>query len=334
MSSRLTFLETHILRLAAAHGVAVPRLTVAGSVLARTAIDADVEALSTVIRALRRAMNDELFGLTTRPVPVGTFDFAMKSALHGRTLGEVLIDLITAAELMYSPPDLHCRMETLGGEVAVCFDNEKDPASALYFVWSFMSTHRGMCWLIDERILLRRVELRRVNNVAQRNDIAKIFQCEVSTAAARNALVFDKGYLGKQICRGLEDLNEYLRRRPLDVLYLPGQDRSLAARVAHLLRQHLESRLALPSAQQLARQLGLAEHKLRRQLGREGLTIQQLRDRVRQSLAAQQLAQTTLGIDAIARSLGYAETNSFYRAFKKWYGQSPQSYRQQHGAIG
>jgi AraC-like DNA-binding protein len=39
------------------------------------------------------------------------------------------------------------------------------------------------------------------------------------------------------------------------------------------------------------------------------------------------LAEPDLAIDDVARSLGYSEPNSFRRAFRKWTGLSPGSYR-------
>jgi AraC-like DNA-binding protein len=234
---------------------------------------------------------------------------------------------MTAAELMYSPPDLHFEVETHDSEVALCFDNRHDPASGLYFVWSFLSTHRGMCWLIDERILLQRVEFRQLK-AAECRDAALIFQCDVVTPASRNALVFDQSYLAKSIGRSLSELKEYLRRRPLDVLYRPGKDLSLAAQVTQQMRQRLSTDRVLPSAAGLAQQLSMAEHSLRRQLAREGATLQRLKDRLRQTLAAELLMAAETDVDELAAALGYTETNSFYRAFKKWFGLSPQKYLQ------
>lgn len=326
MLKRQTFLESRLVELAIRHGIDVSGVNCDESVLARNAPDVEVQALAELIRRLRRRLNDELMGMTARPVPAGTFDISMKAALHARSLNEFLRTLIGAAELMYSPPDLRCTIEVERGEVAITFENAFHPEDDLFFVFGFMVTHRGMCWLVDEQICLLRVELRG-QPAEHLDDLRHIFQCECRLGQRRNALVFSAHYLDAAINRSLPELNEYLDRRPLDVLYIPGKDRSLTHQVLNRLRQALEDRQSLPDARQLCEALQLHAHGLSRQLAREGRTLQGLKDQVRHEVAVRALTQTTTSVEQIALRLGYAEPNSFCRAFKRWTGAPPQAFR-------
>jgi len=332
MLMRRTIVEARILKLARRYGVDTSGIVTRQSLLARTAPDAELEALAQVVRELRRVLNDELLGMTARPVPAGTFDIVMKSALHCRSLGEVLLELIAAAELMYSPPDLHCRIERREDRVAIVYENAHRPDDDFYFAYAAMATHRGMSWLIDERIRLQQAQF-----CSERHrhlpDLQHIFQCPVALAQPRNAIIFDAQYLDAPIRRGAAELQAYLHRRPLDVLYLAGSDRSLAGRVQQRLEQALQDGRGMPELAALAASLGTTTHGLRRQLAREGHTLQQLKDQVRHVAAAQQLRHSTLPVERIAELLGFAEPNSFCRAFKRWAGLAPQAYRRRNPPI-
>ena len=331
--SRRTFVEETLLALAQRAGVCTDDLVDGPSLLAANAAGPQHEIFARIIRETRAAMNDEMLGMTSRPVPFRTFDFAMKSALHCRTLSEFMLELIAAAELMYSPPDLGAFLQIGCGSAAIELRNAHCPDDELYFTQAFMSTHRGMSWLIDERLMLTRIELRAADT-RYLEDLREIFQCEVQLARRRNAIVFDARYLNAPVRRSLEELNGYLQRRPLDVLYMPGVDRSISCSVVRLLREHLLHVHDLPCASFVAAQLGLSGHLLHRRLSSEGTTLQALKDRVRHELAAQKLLQSSLPIEQISGLLGFVETNSFYRAFKKWAGTTPQAYRSQHSQIG
>ncbi|WP_084302359.1 AraC family transcriptional regulator [Bradyrhizobium sp. WSM2254] len=50
-------------------------------------------------------------------------------------------------------------------------------------------------------------------------------------------------------------------------------------------------------------------------------------DQVREQRAIYLLDNTRMSIDAVAEALGFAETASFSRAFKRWKGTPPQRFR-------
>ena len=332
MLDRRSFLEDRILALARRYGVATDGFEDGPSLLAMSAPCAQLQQLARIFREVRAAANDELIGMTGKPVPFGTFDFAMRSALHCGTLSEFVLELISATELMYSPPDLGAFLQIKDGSAAIELRNAHCPDDDFYFAHAFMSTHRGMSWLIDERIMLMRLELC-TRNPAHLDDLRHIFQCEVQFGRRRNAIVFSSQYLDAPICRGLVEMNEYLQRRPLDILYIPGVDRSLTTAILRQLRECLQTARDLPCAGAIAEQLSLSGHLLHRRLAREGTTLRALKERVRHELATQKLVHSNLPIETISGLLGFEETNSFYRAFKKWAGCTPQVYRAQHSSI-
>jgi len=85
----------------------------------------------------------------------------------------------------------------------------------------------------------------------------------------------------------------------------------------------------LPSAADVATHLGLSERTLRRKLDSEGKTFRGLMDEHRRKRAINLLMTEDLPVAQIAEALGYTESASFIRAFKRWTGMSPRQYMQQ-----
>jgi AraC-like DNA-binding protein len=80
---------------------------------------------------------------------------------------------------------------------------------------------------------------------------------------------------------------------------------------------------------QVAKRLHVSERTLRRRLEAESTSFRSVFDEVRDLLAREYLAKTDLTIADIAHLLDYAETVSFRRAFARWNGVTPSTYRQQ-----
>ena len=53
-----------------------------------------------------------------------------------------------------------------------------------------------------------------------------------------------------------------------------------------------------------------------------------MKDELRRDAAVHQLCGTRLSIAEIASALGFQETSAFHRAFKRWTGATPASFRQ------
>jgi AraC-like DNA-binding protein len=84
------------------------------------------------------------------------------------------------------------------------------------------------------------------------------------------------------------------------------------------------------SAAEIAAVFGLRERTLHRRLQAAGTTFREELDRVRKTLSKQLLERTGLPVCDIAHALGYADSSSFIRAFRRWSGTNPSSWRRQN----
>jgi AraC-like DNA-binding protein len=113
-----------------------------------------------------------------------------------------------------------------------------------------------------------------------------------------------------------------------DGLYL---DRDLSAptdffaSVQNILRPHLGAAdLDVAAAAKLC---GFGVDTLNRRLARYDITVSGVLSRLRQEEAERALVNDVQPIGAIARQLGYSDATAFTRAFRKWTGLSPSTFR-------
>lgn len=98
-----------------------------------------------------------------------------------------------------------------------------------------------------------------------------------------------------------------------------------AARVRQwLVEQHGNG---APVAGQAARALAMSERTLHRRLREEDTTYRQVLEGFRHETAVSLLAERRHSIAEVAFLLGYSEISAFYRAFRRWTGQSPAAFR-------
>lgn len=155
------------------------------------------------------------------------------------------------------------------------------------------------------------------------------FGCPIVFSATSDAMVFDRSALDVPFVGA--DGGAF-------ALVVAGMEKKLAegegypalvaeVRVA-IARQLSEGRSSGIAA--VSRRLGTSSRTLQRRLSVAGSTYQQQLDGVRRTLANRLLALTELDSIAIAMLLGFAEPNSFARAFRAWEQTTPNRWRERH----
>ena len=125
--------------------------------------------------------------------------------------------------------------------------------------------------------------------------------------------------------RTQRDLSIFLKNSPADLITIPGEDQTYKARIRSLLIHQKQDILNCPDFDSLAKHFNLGAQTLRRKLNAEGTSYPQIKDDIRKDLAIERLLSNSSSIADIARSLGFSESRSFTRAFKKWTGFRPNS---------
>ncbi len=106
----------------------------------------------------------------------------------------------------------------------------------------------------------------------------------------------------------------------------------LAARVQALLIEKLAS--GEPEPEAVARALGLSLRSLQRRLEEEGTSYKDVLGATRRELACGYLEGGRTSVTEITFLLGFADTSSFARAFRRWTGASPSEWRERSSSTG
>ena len=153
------------------------------------------------------------------------------------------------------------------------------------------------------------------------------FRAPVRWGEARAALVLERRVFDVPLSKADPALLAYFERQAdaLAAAHAADEQQELSARVRRLLVDALPA--GPPSAENVARRLGVSARSLRRRLGDEGTSFQALLESTRSELAQRHLRDPQLTVSEIAFLVGFSELSPFQRAFRRWTGMSPRDFR-------
>ena len=119
-----------------------------------------------------------------------------------------------------------------------------------------------------------------------------------------------------------------VRRPALEDLVI-GLDNVASKDLRDEIRQLLCTRLARTrcSAASVARLLSIHRRTLNRRLKAEGTAFRTVADEIRYGIARQLLVDTDLPVVQISAALDFSEAAAFTRAFRRWSGAAPSTWR-------
>ncbi|PRA27504.1 AraC family transcriptional regulator [Pseudomonas poae] len=274
-------------------------------------------------RLLARRMDDEFFGMDPRKLKSGSLAFLCRACMAQATLGASLETGLAFLSLMLERmPAQLVRQQSLAEIVLLEPEPEVNRAFTYFTFW--MIVHGVACWLAGRRIPILAVELR-CPQPEYCDDYQVMFSDNLRFNRPRTRMIFSADCLDLPVKRSAEELKRFLAHAPANILVKYRDPDSLATRIKHDLRQIPPD--TWPETDGLAAGLFISASTLRRRLAEEGQTYQGLKDSVRKELAVVWLAEPQISFAEIAARLGFADTSSFYKAFRKWVGSNPGHYR-------
>ncbi len=281
---------------------------------------------SSLVRVLWDACDDELIGLTEHPCRRGSFALCCEVAIHQETLGRSLERFIAAYGVLTRDVTLSLDLE---GDMVVCRVRLRDPSldpTGVLQELVLMMMHRVASWLIARQIPIARTDFARPRP-AHAEDYGVIFPGTHRFGAECAALVFSTRYVGLSTLRTESELTRFLHQRPMDATTVPGDDTTFSTRVRTIILRQRGLPLTMPSLEEVAESMRMSTPTLRRRLREEGTTYRDLTRRLRHDVVLSKLADPHLSVGEIAHLAGFADAGNLTRAFKRWEGMSPTSYR-------
>jgi len=151
------------------------------------------------------------------------------------------------------------------------------------------------------------------------------FGCPVRFETGRDALLVDPRALDAPNILGDETIARFFDQHLAAELAKLALEDSLDQQVSRAVVPLLSE--GVPTLSRIASELGLSARTLQRRLADEGQSFQALVDKARYDLARKLLRETDYSLAETAFLTGFAEQSGFTRAFKRWQGQTPRSYR-------
>ncbi|HEY6033834.1 MAG TPA: AraC family transcriptional regulator ligand-binding domain-containing protein [Kofleriaceae bacterium] len=245
---------------------------------------------------------------------------ASEAALQAPTLGEAFATLGRYKRLV-CPEDVV--VETRGGEASVRCDwvLARDEVPEVLVDAIFASYVRLASHATGGRARPLRIELARKRSHGQLLRVH--FKCPIELAATRDRIVFPAAAFALPLVTANRAAYERL---------VPGLEAKLAGRRSVLgdVRIAIARTISAgmrPSIATIAGRLDTSSRTLQRQLSEARTTFQDQLDDVRRVAARRLLEHTELEPIEIAFLLGFAEPNSFARAFRLWERTTPLRWR-------
>lgn len=282
-------------------------------------------SLSTVEALAARAMEltgDPALGLAMGlQMQISSHGYLGFAALTAGTIREALELAVRFAPIRF--PALAIKLEERDDEGILILEERADLGSAREFVMITIAvgfTRMGHALLGHP--VLGRAELA-FAAPSYFEKIAGMIPGAVSFDAGAHRLIFPREYLDRRIetanAAAMKLATEQCERELEEATRI----RTFRERVRGLL--FVEG--GVLSLEAIAKKLATSPRTLKRRLSEEGTTYTELLDELRAKRAMDLIANSELTLDEIAHRLGYSDVANFSRAFRRWTGKPPGSYR-------
>ena len=287
--------------------------------------------VTTFIQSTWQITDDELFGLGSAPVPRGTFRLICLTLIHCPDLGSAfarMSDVIRALPAL-APLSIEKGEESTRVSFAVRAREgvaEPDVAERVTTDFVLILLHRFSAWLIGKRV---RTSGGRVSVLGTGCTVGAGLRLHLRSAghlrrgSARhwNSTTRPCVHRSSKPRRRWRSTSENLRFSSCPNVITTALRRR---RCDGSLELGVKGRTS--TAEEIAEMLSFSVPHLRRLLRRDGTSLNQLREEVLRDVAIAGLRRGE-SVEVLSARLGFSEPSAFRRAFKRWTGDTPSSYR-------
>ena len=151
------------------------------------------------------------------------------------------------------------------------------------------------------------------------------FGCPVTFGAEYDGVLISREAMTRSNILGDEGISRYLASHLETELAELATPSPVVAKTKDAIAQALSE--GVPDMADIAKGLGLSARTFHRRLSEQGFSFQTLTEETRRELAEGLLRDDAYSLADVAFLTGFSEQSSFTRAFKRWLGTTPASYR-------
>ena len=270
-----------------------------------------------------RATGDDNLGLhVAERAELGSFDVHFYAMVSSPTLGAAFERVCRYQRLIHETSQV--RLETSGDRAVLShrlsggLAAPRQTAELLLAAW----VRAGR---VATRTLWSPAEVRFAHPAPRDcGEHERFFGGPLRFATGENALVLPTALLDLPCRRTDPSLLSLLDRYAADRLGAP-RPATFAERARAALSEDLQA--GNVTARVLAARLTVSVRTLNRSLAAEGTSFRQLLDQLRLDIAERHLLDDRMSVAEVAFLVGFSEISAFHRAFKRWTGQTPATFR-------
>ena len=279
-----------------------------------------------LIKGVAKQYKDEFFGLSEKPLPLGSFSLLARNAAHCTNLFEVYKSLELALKVMTTQLSLKLSIEKNQACVHIQVKPSNKEANVILTELAMLIWHRFPSWLVGREIPLDLVCLP-YDKTVHSEEYRLVFSTNnISFNAKAATMFFPVKYLDLPCQRSSVELMDYIGKLPeywFKRVEYAKENSSVSYECLRLIE--LSSDIGMVS---IAKQMNRSVRTLRRDLSAEKTSFNKLKAQHLRDKAIHLITETNTSIESIAHILGYTEASAFSRVFKQWTGSSPRDYRQ------
>lgn len=280
------------------------------------------EQLTRLIKSVWRATQDEFMGLSTSRCKNGTFALMADYCLGSATLGAVLRKSARFFSIACDNINISLGESTPNRLVFFRLHLEDSSLDTDHMLQEFLTLmwQRFACWLVDQQIPFATTQFSypAPPHVAE---YPTMYPSELQFNESVCGFYLHEKYLQLPVTRNEAELTIFLKEAPAYILHRPPHDDSLRNRIrTFLAQQNLKD---MPDLHDIAQQLHMTPRSIGRKLQEEGTSLRNIKTSLRREYATRLMSTENLSVADISERVGFSETASFCRAFKRWTGKTP-----------
>lgn len=268
---------------------------------------------------------DEMMGLWHRPIRPRALQHLLTSVREATSLSAALYRFSTFWNLLLD--DYQFDLSETDSALTLTLTAQGDvPVQRFGHMLILKLAHGLLSWLAGHEVPVKAVEFAFARPRFDQ-DYAVVFPAPVQFGKPATAIAFDPRVLGPVQARSAADLARFLRNAPRDWIFTSSREHTQSLRVRTYLSQTEWGAATLAEA---ATAMHMMPRTLIRRLNADGTSFQAIKDALRRDIAIRDLQAGRKSVEAIAHDVGFSSAANFHRAFQRWTGSTPRSYRRKH----
>lgn len=273
--------------------------------------------------ALMNEVKDECLGLFSRPFKPGSFALTAREGLSAPDLRRAIKRMCAALNLLQD--DISFSLQVNGDEAGVHMQTIELHHPTPVFAQETMVRvlWRLAAWLLNAPLPITHFDFTYPEPEHHEN-YNLVFPAPRRYAQAAFGFWFKARELETPVSRDEHALRVFLTDAYTQVISPPRHFGAISQKVRnHLMRSYPQ----WPSLEEVAEHMHTSVASLQRHLAAESTSLQWLKDDLRRDLAISRLSSSRVSLVQLASELGFSDSPTFQRAFKRWTGKHCGAYR-------